>query len=72
MDDRPRRGLTHLTDALEQGRHATQALPPLAQSSVRKRLFEAVQEPNVNWGLLGSTIGRAHAQTVGSHKKPPR
>ena len=43
-----------------------------AQSSVRKRLFEAVQEPDVNWGLLGSTIGRAHAQTAGSHKKPPR
>ena len=35
-----------------------------AQKDIWQRLFEAVQEPDVDWVMLDSTVVRAHAQRV--------
>jgi transposase len=43
-----------------------------AQKVIWQRLFVAVQEPNLDWVMLDSTVVRAHAQAVGSRKKPCR
>jgi len=32
-------------------------------------LFEAVQQPDLEWVMLDSTVVRAHAQAAGSRKK---
>ena len=40
-----------------------------AQKGIWQRLFEAVQEPDVDWVMLDSTVVRAHAQAAGSQKK---
>ncbi|WP_210114509.1 IS5 family transposase [Hymenobacter elongatus] len=40
-----------------------------AQTGVWQRLFEAVQEPDLDWVMLDSTVVRAHAQAAGSQKK---
>jgi hypothetical protein len=32
-------------------------------------LFEAVQEPDLDWVMLDLTVVRAHAQAAGSRKK---
>ena len=40
-----------------------------AQTGVWKGLFEAVQEPDLDWVMLDSTVVRAHAQAAGSQKK---
>ena len=39
-----------------------------AQMGVLKRLFNAVQEPDLEWVMLDSTIVRSHAQAAGSRK----
>ena len=43
-----------------------------AQTGVWKGLFEAVQEPDLDWVMLDSTVVRAHAQAAGSRKNPRR
>ena len=43
-----------------------------AQTGVWRRLFEAVQESDLDWVMLDSTIVRAHTQAAGSRKKPRR
>ena len=43
-----------------------------AQKGTWQRLFEAVQEPDLDWVMLDSTVVRAHAQAAGSQKKPRR
>ena len=40
-----------------------------AQKGTWQRLFEAVQEPDLDWVMLDSTVVRAHAQAAGSQKK---
>ncbi|GAB3244289.1 hypothetical protein GCM10027346_41830 [Hymenobacter seoulensis] len=40
-----------------------------AQKGIWQRLFEAVQEPDLDWVMLDSTVVRAHAQAAGSRKK---
>ena len=40
-----------------------------AQTGVWKGLFEAVQEPDLDWVMLDSTVVRAHARAAGSRKK---
>jgi hypothetical protein len=40
------------------------------QTSAWKRLFEAVQPPDLDWVLLDSVIVWAHAQAADSLKKP--
>ena len=40
-----------------------------AQKGIRQRLFEAVQEPDLDWVVPDSTVVRAHAQAAGSRKK---
>lgn len=43
-----------------------------AQKGVWKRLFQAVQRPDLDWVLLDSTIVRAHALAATSRKKTAR
>jgi hypothetical protein len=43
-----------------------------AQKGIWQRLFVAVQEPDLDWVMLHSTVVRAHTQAVGSRKKPCR
>lgn len=40
-----------------------------AQKGIWQRLFAAVQEPDLDWVMLDSTVVRAHAQAAGSRKK---
>ncbi len=40
-----------------------------AKKGVWQRLFEAVQEPDLDWVMLDSTIVRAHQHAAGSQKK---
>jgi len=40
-----------------------------AEKGIWQRLFEAVQEPDLDWVMLDSTVVRAHAQAAGSRKK---
>lgn len=40
-----------------------------AQQGVWKRLFQAVQRPDLDWVLLDSTLVRAHALAATSRKK---
>ena len=40
-----------------------------ARTGARQRLFEAVQEPDLDWVVLASPVVRAHAQAAGSRKK---
>jgi transposase len=40
-------------------------LPPLVPPGVWQRLFEAVQDPDLEWLLLDSTVVRAHAHATG-------
>ncbi len=39
------------------------------QKGIWQCLFEAVQEPDLDWVMLDSTVVRAHAQAAGSRKK---
>src|SRR4028118_65980 len=43
-----------------------------AQKGIWQRLFEAVQEPDLDWVRLDATVVRAHAQAAGSQKKSRR
>ena len=54
---------------LWQARHAAQTQPALGQKGIWQRLFEAVQEPDLDRVMLDSTGVRAHAQAAGSRKK---
>jgi len=40
-----------------------------AQKGIWQRLFEAVQQPDLEWVMLDSTVVRAHAQAADSRKK---
>ncbi|NVO84266.1 IS5 family transposase [Hymenobacter sp. P5252] len=40
-----------------------------AQKGIWQPLFEAVQEPDLDWVMLDPTVVRAHAQAAGSRKK---
>lgn len=40
-----------------------------AQKGIWQRLFEAVQEPDLDWGMLDSTVVRAQGQAATSRKK---
>ena len=39
-----------------------------AQSGVWKRIFEALQEPDLDWVMIDSTTVRAHQQAAGQKK----
>ena len=41
-----------------------------ARAGVWKRVFEALQDPDVEWLILDSTIVRAHPHAAGAQKKP--
>ena len=44
----------------------------LAQKRVWERLFVAMQAPNLEWVMLGSTISGAHQHAAGRKKAMPR
>lgn len=43
----------------------------LAQKGVWKRLFEAIQAPELDWVMLDSTVVRAHQHAAGQKKVTP-
>lgn len=43
-----------------------------AQKGVWQRVFEAVQEPDLDWAMLDSTSVRAHQHAAGQKKARPR
>ena len=43
-----------------------------AKKKVWQRVFEALQEPDLDWVMLDSTTVRAHQQAAGQKKQPPR
>jgi transposase len=43
-----------------------------AQKSVWQRVFEAVQDPDLDWAMLDSTSVRAHQHAAGQKKAAPQ
>ena len=43
-----------------------------AQKGVWQRVFEAVQDPDLDWAMLDSTSVRAHQHAAGQKKAAPR
>lgn len=44
----------------------------LAQQGVWQRVFEALQEPDLDWVMLDSTVVRAHQHAAGQKKARPK
>jgi transposase len=42
-----------------------------ARAGVWRRVFDALQDPDVEWLILDSTVVRAHPNAAGAEKKPP-
>jgi transposase len=42
-----------------------------ARAGVWRRVFDALQDPDVEWLVLDSTVVRAHPSAAGAEKKPP-
>jgi len=43
-----------------------------AKSGHWQAIFEALQEPDLDWSMLDSTVIRAHQQAAGQKKVPPK
>ncbi len=43
-----------------------------AKKGVWQAIFDALQEPDLDWLLLDSTIVRAHQHAAGQKKQPPK